>query len=75
MYKTTLKVDGMMCGMCEAHVNDTIRKVLPEAKKVKSSRKKGESTFVTEDEPDIAKLTEAIGETGYKVTGSECVRG
>ena len=26
MIKTTLKIDGMMCGMCEAHMNDLIRK-------------------------------------------------
>ena len=25
MIKTTLKIDGMMCGMCESHINDTIR--------------------------------------------------
>ena len=26
MYKYLLHIDGMMCGMCEAHVNDLIRK-------------------------------------------------
>ena len=26
MIKTTLKIDGMMCGMCESHMNDLIRK-------------------------------------------------
>lgn len=25
MIKTTLKIDGMMCGMCESHMNDVIR--------------------------------------------------
>ena len=25
MIRTTLQIDGMMCGHCEAHVNDTIR--------------------------------------------------
>ncbi len=29
MYQTTLKIDGMMCGMCESHINDTIRKLCP----------------------------------------------
>ena len=28
MIKTTLKIDGMMCGMCESHMNDVIRKNL-----------------------------------------------
>ena len=27
MLKITVQVDGMMCGMCEAHVNDAVRKV------------------------------------------------
>ena len=52
MVKTTLKIDGMMCGMCEAHVNDVIRKVVPDAQKVKSSHIKGESTFISEQEID-----------------------
>ena len=26
MYKITLDVDGMACGMCEANVNDAVRK-------------------------------------------------
>ena len=30
MYKTTLKIDGMMCGMCEAHVCDAVRKAVPD---------------------------------------------
>ena len=25
MILTTLKIEGMMCGMCEAHVRDAIR--------------------------------------------------
>ena len=41
MYQTTLKIDGMMCGMCESHINDTIRKAAA-VKKVSSSHTKGE---------------------------------
>ncbi|EKC59112.1 Copper chaperone, partial [human gut metagenome] len=39
MVKTTLKIDGMMCGMCESHVNDAIRNAFP-VKKVTSSHSK-----------------------------------
>ena len=39
MTKTVLKIDGMMCGMCESHVNDAIRKAFP-VKKVTSSHKR-----------------------------------
>jgi copper chaperone CopZ len=69
MNKVTLKIDGMMCGMCEAHINDTIRKTIPEAKKVASSFRKGESTFLYEGELDEEKLKEAIKETGYELQG------
>ncbi len=65
MFKTILKIDGMRCSMCEAHINDVIRKTVPDAKKVKSSHKKGESVFVSEQEPDKSKLEEAIAATGY----------
>ena len=68
MVKTVLKIDGMMCGMCEAHVNDAIRKTIPEAKKVASSHTKGESSFISETEPDMTVLKEAIDKTGYTVT-------
>ena len=47
MYRTTVKIDGMMCGMCEAHVSDAIRKAVPSAKKVKASRVKKEATFIS----------------------------
>ena len=26
MVETILKVNGMMCGMCESHINDVVRK-------------------------------------------------
>ncbi|MCR4777166.1 MAG: cation transporter [Saccharofermentans sp.] len=71
MYKTTLKIDGMMCGMCEAHVCDAVRKAVPSAKKVKASRSKKEATFLTEDKADIAALEAAIKETGYDFLGGE----
>ena len=67
MVKTVLKIDGMMCGMCESHVNDVIRKVVPDAKKVKSSHKKGESTFISNAQPEEDKIIAAIAETGYTV--------
>ena len=56
MLKYTLKVDGMACGMCEAHVNDAVRKVCPNVKKVTSSHAKGETVILTEQELDEEKL-------------------
>lgn len=65
MVKTTVNIEGMSCGMCESHINDVIRKTFPGAKKVKSSAKKNESSFVTDDEIDTQVLKKAIDETGY----------
>ena len=65
MYKITVKIEGMMCGMCEAHISDTIRKTFQDAKKVKASKAKGEATFLTEEPLDEGKIKKAISETGY----------
>ena len=71
MYKTTVKIDGMMCGMCEAHVNDAIRKALPSVKKLSTSHAKGEAGFLTGDRPDPEKLKSVIEQTGYQVLSVE----
>ena len=63
MFKTTIKVDGMMCGMCEAHVSDAIRKAVPEAKKVKASRAKKEATFLSDEQPDSVLIEKVIKDT------------
>ena len=69
MVKTTLNIEGMMCGMCEAHVCDAIRKAVPSAKKVSASRTKGEAYFLTEDEVDAERLIAEIDSTGYTCLG------
>lgn len=52
MVKTVLKIDGMMCGMCEAHMNELIRKNF-KVKKVTSSAKDGETVIFSDAELDI----------------------
>ena len=66
MIKTTLTIDGMMCPMCESHVNDTIRRHF-KTKKVSSSHSKGTTEIISESPLDEAALKEAVGKTGYKV--------
>lgn len=66
MWKYTVQVSGMMCGMCESHVNDAVRKAF-EVKKVASSRSKGETTIIIERELDEDALRNAIAATGYEV--------
>jgi len=71
MVKTTLHIEGMMCGMCEAHVCDAIRKAVPSAKKVTASRSKKEAFFLTEEAVDTNSLKAAIDATGYTCLGGE----
>lgn len=66
MEKITLKIDGMACSMCEAHVNDCIRQNFP-VKKVSSSHAKGETVVIAEETPDGEKLRKVIAETGYEL--------
>ncbi|WP_028520130.1 heavy-metal-associated domain-containing protein [Ruminococcus flavefaciens] len=66
MVKTIMKIDGMMCGMCEAHVNDAIRAAVS-PKKVNSSHSKGITEIISENELDSAVLREAVEKDGYKV--------
>lgn len=68
MTKTVLSIEGMACGMCEAHVNDAIRANFS-VKKVFSSHKKGQTEVISEQPLDEAKLQEVIGKTGYNLTG------
>ena len=65
MIKTIAHVEGMVCRMCEAHINDAVRKAFPKATHVSSSRSKKQVTFVTEAPIDKAALKEAIDRTGY----------
>ncbi len=67
MIETTVKIDGMMCGMCEAHVNDVIRRTF-QVKKVSSSHSKGQTVIESEAPLDEAALRKAIADTGYQVT-------
>lgn len=62
--KTTLTVDGMMCGMCETHIQDAVRKNF-DVKKVKASHQKGTVVIMSEHRLDEEKLKDVIRETGY----------
>ena len=64
MIKITLEIDGMMCGMCESHINDTVRRNFP-VKKVTSSHTKGKTVILAENSIDENQLREA--DTGYAV--------
>ena len=64
MQKITVKVDGMQCGMCEAHVNDAVRAAFP-VKKVTSSHSKKETVIITDTDIPEGKIKEVIKNSGY----------
>ena len=66
MVKTVLKIDGMMCGMCEAHMNDLIRKNF-KVKKVTSSAKDAETVIISDAELDIPWAKKQIKDIGYEM--------
>ncbi len=66
MEKYTLKVEGMMCGMCESHINDAVRRAFT-VKKVTSSHSKGETVILSENELPEDELRKTIDATGYTV--------
>jgi copper chaperone CopZ len=66
MWKIVLKIEGMMCGMCESHINDAVRAAFP-VKKVVSSYTKGQTVILTEQEMEEDALRKIIDKTGYTV--------
>lgn len=63
-----LTVEGMMCGMCEAHVNDALRKV-PGVRRASASRAKKQAVVECGDGVTDEALLQAVNETGYEATG------
>ena len=68
MIRTTMKVDGMMCGMCESHMNDCLRNNF-DVKTVISSHKKGTTSILSKEPLDEEKVKAEVEKIGYKVTG------
>ena len=71
MYQITLGIDGMMCGMCESHINDAVRNAFP-VKKVSSSHGKGQTVILSETEIPEVELRPVIVKTGYELTSYAC---
>lgn len=70
MLKITMGIDGMMCSMCESHINDAVRREF-KVKKVTSSHTKKQTVILTEKPIDEDKLRKVIDGTGYTVTSME----
>ena len=57
---------GMRCSMCEAHVNDAIRKV-DGVLKVKASASKGEARILVKEGTDLERIRDSVAKEGYGV--------
>ena len=64
MIQTTVKISGMACAMCEAHINDAVRRVFS-VKKVTSNHSKGQTIILSEEPLEEATLRKTINDTGY----------
>ena len=65
MLETIVKVDGMMCGLCESNIEDAIRSHF-QVRKVSSSHSKGQTVIRSQEALDQAQLRQVIDATGYK---------
>lgn len=68
MTKTVLNIEGMMCGMCEKHMNEAIEKAF-DVKKVSSSHTRKETEIISEAPLDEALLRTTVDEAGYTLNG------
>ena len=65
LVKIVVGIEGMMCGMCEAHMNDAVRnhfKVI----KVSSSHKNKCTEIVAENDIPQDELKKVVEQTGYQ---------
>ena len=71
MIKTTVNIEGMMCGMCEKHVNEAIVNNF-NVKKIKVSSKKNIAEIFSEAPLDTSLLKKTVEDCGYKFISSSC---
>ena len=71
MFKITVGVDGMMCNMCEAHMNDAFRNNF-KVKKVSSSHKDKKCEIIAPEAIPQDKIESVVKETGYTFTSYSC---
>ena len=66
--KKTIKIEGMMCGHCEATVKKALE-ALPQVDAAEVSHTAGTAVVTLNAGVDDAVLTKAVEDKDYKVTG------
>ena len=64
MVKITVGIEGMACGMCEAHINEAVRNAF-QVKKVTSSHTKKQTVIIAEKDIPEQELKNVIVKAGY----------
>lgn len=64
MVKLTVEIEGMTCGMCEAHINEAVRNVF-QVKKVTSSHTKKQTVIIAEEDIPEQGLKDVVAKAGY----------
>lgn len=70
MNKYIVGIDGMGCGSCEMHVEETLRKTI-HAKRIKASHIKNHVIVITEENFAQEDFKRILDPTGYRVTSFE----
>lgn len=70
MFKTTVKINGMMCQNCEAHMTEAFKKNF-KTKSVTSSHDNCESVIISAETPDTEALKKVVEETGYEFVSAQ----
>ena len=64
MIKLTVGIEGMACGMCEAHINEAVRNAF-QVKKVTSSHTKKQTVIIAEKNIPEQELKNVVAKAGY----------
>lgn len=65
MVKITVGIEGMACGMCEAHIDEAVRNAF-QVKKVTSSHTKKKTVILAEKDIPEQELKKAVAKAGYE---------
>ena len=66
MVKITVGIEGMACGMCEAHINEAVRNAF-QVEKVASSHTKKQTVILAEEDIPEQELKSVVAKAGYDV--------
>ena len=64
MVKITVGIEGMACGMCEAHINEAVKNAF-QVKKVTSSHTKKQTVILAEKDIPEQELKSVVAKAGY----------